>query len=172
MQKAQSRWDLVVINPSLVLGPGINPDGTSESFNIFRQLADGTTKFGAPAFNLGAVDVRDLAVAHFNAGYMPQASGRHIVSAETVSFLSIADILRKTYGNTYPFPSRALPKFMVWLMAPTVGFSRKMIARNVGFPRKADNRKSIEKLKITYRPMDETVTEFFKQMVEGGKLKK
>jgi len=46
--KAQDRWDLVVINPSLVIGPGINPRGTSESFNLIRQFGDGTMKAGCP----------------------------------------------------------------------------------------------------------------------------
>jgi dihydroflavonol-4-reductase len=30
--EAQDRWRLVVVNPSLVVGPGINPFATSESF--------------------------------------------------------------------------------------------------------------------------------------------
>ncbi len=168
--KDQSRWDLVVINPSLVLGPGINPKGTSESFNLFKQLVDGSTKFGAPDFNLGAVDVRDLALAHYNAGFFPEASGRHIVSAQTVNFLVLADFLRQKYGNKLPLPKRTLPKFLVWLMAPAVGFSRKMIAKNVGYSWEADNSKSIQKLKITYRPMSETVLEFFEQMLDSGQV--
>jgi len=34
----QDRWDLVTINPTLVIGPGINPHGTSESFNMVKQF--------------------------------------------------------------------------------------------------------------------------------------
>ena len=71
INKAQSHWDLIVINPSLVLGPAINPDGvTSESFNIVKQLGDGTAKQGAPRMGIGVVDVRDVAQAHFNAGFV------------------------------------------------------------------------------------------------------
>lgn len=40
--EAQDRWDLVVINPSLVIGPGINPHATSESFRMVKQMGDGT----------------------------------------------------------------------------------------------------------------------------------
>jgi nucleoside-diphosphate-sugar epimerase len=45
---AQSQWDLVVVNPSLVIGPATNQAPTSESFNIVRQIGDGTMKAGAP----------------------------------------------------------------------------------------------------------------------------
>ena len=57
----QERWELVVVNPSLVIGPGINPHATSESFHIIRQFGDGTMKSGAPRVGFGVVDVRDLA---------------------------------------------------------------------------------------------------------------
>ena len=61
MQNQQQRWDLVVINPSLVMGPGISPEITSESFKIIKQLGDGTMKMGAPDYEIGLVDVRDVA---------------------------------------------------------------------------------------------------------------
>ena len=39
IQKGQNEWDLVTINPSLVMGPPLNPHAvTSESFNIVKQL--------------------------------------------------------------------------------------------------------------------------------------
>ena len=38
---------IIVINPSLVLGPFINSkDATSESFKIIKQIGDGTFKNG------------------------------------------------------------------------------------------------------------------------------
>ncbi len=39
--KAQDQWDLVTINPAFVMGQGINPNATSESFNIIKDLANG-----------------------------------------------------------------------------------------------------------------------------------
>ena len=44
----QDRWDLVSVNPSLVLGPGINPHATSESFQIMKQFGDGRRGVCAP----------------------------------------------------------------------------------------------------------------------------
>jgi len=79
---AQNQWDLVVINPSFVMGPFLNPSHTtSESINIVKQLGDGTMKSGVPKFGIGLVDVRDVAEAHLQAGMNPKASGRYISSA-------------------------------------------------------------------------------------------
>ncbi len=171
--KAQSRWDLVVINPSLVIGPGIHPKPTSESFSLVKQLGDGSLKTGAPGMEIGAVDVRDLGKAHFRAGFTPQAEGRHIFSAQTVSFLQLGQMLRNHYGNSYPFPKSELPKWMVWLMAPAVvGVSRKMVANNMGYPRKVDYSKSLKALQMKYTPVEKSIVDFFNQMIESGAFKK
>lgn len=170
--EAQDRWDLVVINPSLVLGPGINPFATSESFNLFRQFGDGTMKSGVPAYYIGAVDVRDVAEAHMKAGFTPSAKGRHITSAHDTGFAEIGEILRTRFGGDYPLPERTLPKWMVWLVGPMLdkSLTRKAVARNVGHPWRADNSKSIRELGISYRPLETSVTEMFQQMIDFGVL--
>ncbi len=166
INKAQNRWDLVVINPSLVIGPGINPESTSESFNLVRQLGDGSMKSGVPDFSIGVVDVRDLAEAHFSAGFTPEASGRHIISAENTDFISLSLYLQNKYGTAYPFPKKIVSKFLVWLIAPTAGFKRKMIWLNVGYPWRVDNSKSIKTLGMKYRPAEVSIVDFFQQMID------
>lgn len=172
MNKAQNRWDLVVINPTLVIGPGINPKSTSESYNLIKQLGDGTMKMGVPPFEIGVVDVRDVAEAHFKAGFMPEAEGRHIVSSESKTFLQLADYLRPNFGKDYPLPKRQLPKFVVWLSAPSGGVSRKMVSNNMGYPWKVDNTKSKEKLGIKYISPEKSINDFFQQMVDNGVFNK
>jgi len=167
----QDRWRLVTINPSFVLGPGINPHATSESYGIMKQIGKGDFKMGAPEFNIGCVDVRDLAEAHYKAGSLPDAEGRHIISAHNSSFGEIAAIIKEAYPN-YPIGTKKLPKFMIWLMAPSVGMTRKMVSKNIGYPWKANNSKSIEKLGMDYRPLKETVTEFFSSLVDAGVIEK
>ncbi len=147
MAKAQDRWKLVVINPSLVVGPGTRADQTSESFNLVKMLGNGTFAKGAPPLSAGLVDVRDVAEAHMQAAFLPDAEGRHITSAETGSFLTMADALRPTYGDDWPLPKVAAPSDDVFA---------------------ADNSRSKEKLGITYRPIDTAMQEMFGQMVENG----
>ena len=48
--------------------------------------------------------------------------------------------------------------------------SRKAISLNVGHPFKADNAKSREALGVTYRPLSETMNDFFAQLVEAGEV--
>jgi nucleoside-diphosphate-sugar epimerase len=163
----QDRWDLVTINPSLVIGPGLNAFATSESFNIVKQIGNGSMKFGIPEFYIGVVDVRDLAEAHFKAGFTPQAQGRYIISAENTGLFPLATILKKKYGTAYRFPTRYLPKSLVWLLAPLAGFKRKMISRNVGYKWKVDNTKSVQELGVHYRPIEESIAEMFQQLVEN-----
>lgn len=168
----QSRWDLVAINPSLVIGPGINPQATSESFSLIKQLGDGSLKSGVPRYGFGCVDVRDVADAHLAAAFTDDAQGRYIISAESTDLFQLAQMLREKYGNAYPIPRRALPKWLVWLVAPWVNQSmtRRIVARNVGVPWRADNRKGMRELGVRYRPLDTSINEMFQQMIDSGLL--
>ena len=168
--EAQDRWKLVVINPSLVLGPGIVTHGSSESYSIIKQFGDGKMKAGVPDYGMGIVDVRDLADAHVAAGFRPEANGRNIVSAHDSSFAEIGKILREEIGGDYPFPKKTMPKWLVWLVAPMVekSMTRKIISRNVGVPFRADASKAQRELGVTFRPLKETITDMFQQMVDAG----
>ncbi len=161
---AQERWKLVVINPSFVLGPGLSAISTSESHAMFRKIFNGEFKMGVPDFKIGMVDVRDVAEAHFLAGFKPESEGRYIISAESSSLWQLSSILKEKYKNKYPFPKKILPKSIIWLFAPIAGFKRKMIARNIGYPFIADTSKSIYHLGLKYRPLRQTVYDFFEQL--------
>lgn len=165
----QKRWSLVVINPSFVLGPGVNPFGTSESFAIMKQLASGDFKMGIPEFNIGCIDVRDLAIAHYKAGITSNAEGRFIISGSNSSFKEIGQIVKDNFPK-YKISTKKLPKFLLWLVAPTVGMTRKEVSLNIGYPWKANTTKSVDVLGMTYRPLKETIVEFFEQLKDAGAL--
>ncbi|MFR9795106.1 NAD-dependent epimerase/dehydratase family protein [Streptomyces sp. MS06] len=167
---AQDRWRLVVVNPSLVVGPAVNAQPTSESFSIVRQFGDGTMRHGAPRAGLGAVDVRDLARAHIAAGYLPDVRGRHIVSGHDTDVLELARVLLPRFGDRFPLPRRALPKPLVWLAAPTAGLTRTFVSRNVNHPWHADNGKSRRELGMEYRRLRESMEDMFEQLVERGSV--
>ena len=166
MQKKSNGWDLVVINPSFVMGPGINPNATSESFTFMKQLIDGSSKSGVPYLSFGLVDVRDVALAHYNAAFNPKASGRHILCAEVLTMLEMAMVLRKAFGKKLKLPKSELPKFMVYLFGPFIGLNRKWIKNNVGWPILLNNQKSKVELGIDYRDMQQTLVEFTEQIME------
>lgn len=169
--KKQNRWRLVVVNPSMVMGPALNPKvATSESVHILKQMGDGTLKSGAPALGLGMVDVRDLAEAHFQAAYREDAEGRHIINGHNTSMLEMAKVLHAHYGKRFPIPNKAVPKWLLMIVGPMVNkaLTRKFIKGNVGLEWKADNSKSRKQLGIQYRPMEQTLRDAFEVLIESN----
>ena len=166
--QAQDRWDLVVINPGFVLGPSLTTASDSATHATIKQFVDGTMRMGAPAMEVGAVDVRDIALAHIKAGYTPDAAGRHICVSRSMSFLEIGQVLRKNFAGRYPFPRRELPKFLVWLAAPTSGVTRRFVSTNVGYPLRFDNSKARTELGMEFRPPETTIVEHFQQLIDDG----
>ncbi len=166
---AQDRWKMVVINPSLVIGPSVGPAPTSESFSIVKAYGDGRTKTGAPRMNFGVVDVRDLAHAHLAAAYLPDAAGRHIINGTVTDMAEMGMLLQDRFGADYPVPRRAMPKWLFWLVGPILApITRSFVTRNAGHPFAMDNSKSISALGQTYRPLKTSIEEMFAQMAERG----
>lgn len=173
--KSQDRWDLITINMSLVLGPPLNPIGTtSESMNILKMLGDGQMKMGAPKMGVGLVDVRDVADAHIKAGFTPSAKGRYITSAHNTNFLEMGQALIPKYGNQYPLPKRSIPKWLLILFGPMINklFTRKFIRNNINIPWNADNTKIKKELGISFLPMQKTMEDSFQAIIDSGQLDK
>lgn len=166
----QDRWDLLTINPGWILGPSLSKRRDSTSIRIMMEFADGTYKRGVPELWNGIVDVRDAASAHIKAGYTPEATGRHIIVSTEASLLDIGNILRKHFGDDYPFPKKQAPKFVFWLIAPLFGFDRKFVKKNVGIKIKFDNSYSRADLKLSYIPFEQTVKDHFQQILDDGLL--
>lgn len=170
--RSQDHWDLVTINPSMVFGPSLTRGTVSGSVDLMKQFGDGTARFGVPDLTMGMVDVRDVARAHIKAGFTPEASGRHIVSAGEIELIEIGRMLREHFGSRYPFPKRISPKLIVWLIAPLLGMTRAFVKKNIGYPVKFDNAYSIKDLGLSYRPMKETVIDHFQQLIDDGLVPK
>jgi len=165
---SQKQWDLVVINPCGVFGPALNPKtSTSESTSIMKQIGDGTMKAGVPNLGFGVVDVRDLAVAHFEAGFRPDANGRNIILAHNTNLLEMALTLQEDFGSKFPIPKSALPKWLLMIVGPLANkaFTRKFIRNNVNVAWKGDNSKSMRELGMKYRSLKETMVDDFRSLV-------
>ena len=169
MANAQDRWDLVTINPCLVMGPALNPgSNTSESQNLLKQLGDGSVRTGVPNLSLGVVDVRDVADAHYLAAFTPEAQGRYITCAHDATFPELAAALRPKYGADYPIPTRTLPKWLVMIVGPLVNksLSRRFVRNNVDIPWRADNGKIRRELGLEFLPLQTTMEDAFAVLVE------
>lgn len=168
----QDQWDLLTINPGWILGPSVSKRKDSMSISTMIKFGNGAYKAGVSELWNGIVDVRDVASAHIKAGYTPGASGRHIIVSGEATLLDLANMLRKHFGDAYPFPRKQVPKFLFWLIAPKYGFTRKYAARNAGIHIKFDNSYSKKDLSMSYTPIEQTVKEHFQQLHDDGLLKK
>lgn len=166
--RSQMQWDLVVINPGFVLGPSLSKRTDSTSTEFIRSLLRGRFRAGAPGLYYGVVDVRDVAHAHIQAGFTPDASGRNIVCHTTLSILEIAGMLEKKYGQHFPLPKREIPKWLVQMLAPFLKIPRSFIRDNIGYKVAFDNSRSIHELSINYRPIHETVLDQAAQLIQDG----
>jgi nucleoside-diphosphate-sugar epimerase len=167
--KSQSQWDLVTINPSFVMGPPLNPQATtSESFSILKQMGDGTFKTGAPKLGIGVVDVRDVAEAHYQAGFNPAAQGRYITSAHNTNFLEMSLALKDKFGAKFPIAKSAAPKWLLMLVGPFINktLSRKFLRNNINVAFNADNSKIKKELGLKFRPLQQTMEDGFQVLVD------
>ena len=172
MSRAQDRWDLVTVNPAMVLGPSLTRSTASGSVALLKQYGDGTLRFGVPELSFGVVDVRDAARAHIDAAFTPGASGRHLLSAGVVRLIDIGRILKAHFGDGFPFPTRIAPKFIIWLIAPLFGMTREYVKKNVGYTLRLDNSRSVDDLGVAYRPIEQTIVDHFQQLIDDGLVKR
>lgn len=153
---AQPRWDLVVINPGLVVGPSLSPESASGSLYMLEAMYRGENKMGAAELHYPVADVRDVAEAHVKAGENAEAKGRFIIASErSLSLLDMADYVRPVHRQPKLLPTRNLPKLLVYAAGPFIGVTMKWVSRNIGIGYKVDRSRSVNELGVVYRPLEE-----------------
>lgn len=168
--KKQSRWDLVAVNPGLVLGPGLSPHTKAEGVLMMLDFGNGYYRFGAPELEFAIVDVRDVAEGHLRAGLTPEASGRHILVSDSMTLVEMGKVLRGHFGNDFPFPRKAVSNLAALMLAPRRGIPQAVARRNLGYPLRFDNTRSRTALGMTYRPAAESVVDHFQQLLDDGMM--
>lgn len=171
---AQNRWRLVTINPGMVGGPALTNASASTSIDTMRALANGRLWPAVPSMRLAWVDVRDVAQAHVEAAFRPDAEGRHLITNGEPTMLEIVGILRKHFGSGYKFPIFEMPKFLIkwfaWIIDPSA--TRKFIEQNAEHPLKFDNSRSKERLGLQYHPLEQTFVDHFNQLLDDGLIRR
>ncbi len=162
----QKKWDLVVINPSFILGPVLSKTSNSESINFMNDILKGKFYFGAPGLILSYVDVRDVALAHIVASEKESSKGRHIIANEPFSILQITNFLKELYGKQFKLPKYEAPKWLTYLIGPLFGVTRKFVKRNIGYPLSLNNEKSKQVLGIEYTSMKKTLDDMVKSLIK------
>jgi len=137
---------------------------------MLKQLGGGELKMGAPKMGIGVVDVRDVAEAHYRAGFTPEANGRYITMAHESDFLEVGSVLRPKYGDKYPLPTRALPKWLLMIVGPMANkhFTRTFVRNNVNVPWRGDNSKIKNDLGMEFIPLQKTMEDSFDALIKTG----
>lgn len=162
MWNAQSRWQLVVINPGLVVGPSLSPESASGSLYMLEAMYKGENKMGVPELHYPIADVREIAEAHVRAGEDRAKSGRFIIASDrSYSLLDMANLVRPFHENPKLLPCHNLPKLMVLTAAPFMGLPMKWVSRNIGIGYNVNNNRSRNELGIRYRPAEETLRDHY-----------
>jgi dihydroflavonol-4-reductase len=161
------RFELVAVNPGLVLGPLQRPEVATSTEVVHRLL--NRSMPAVPKLGFTPVDVRDLAVAHRLAMESPKAPGNRYVLAGPHTWMSeMARTLADDLGpQGFRVPTRPLPTPILWLAArfdPTLRLALKFVGRTVQVS--AD--KARDELGWSMRPVAETVRDTGRSLVERG----
>jgi dihydroflavonol-4-reductase len=156
---------LVTVNPGMVLGPDPYDNGGA-SLGAVRDLMNGDFP-AVPKIAFPIVDVRDVASIHVKAMQQEGAKGRRLIAAgETVSFITIADILRDAYPDA-KLPKMEAPNFMLRLLA-IFDDRVKGVAVDIGHWPEMDSAYVTSLTGVVPRPAKESVLATGKDLIENG----
>lgn len=173
MESSSASFDLVVINPFLIIGPALSST-LNTSPAVLRDLVTGGFP-GIVALVWGFVDVRDVAEAHVRAAEVEQASGRYLCAGETASMREVVSQLRQTRHAARKLPSmgldHALGNAMVWAGSwfqpkGTGSYLRTHLGRTPRY----DTSKIQDELGITFRPAATSILDTLDDLEKWGHL--
>ncbi|PZG12870.1 NAD-dependent epimerase/dehydratase family protein [Nonomuraea aridisoli] len=99
MERDGGGTELVVVNPTFILGPTLTT-APGSSMQLIKAMLDGTMSV-APRQRFGVADVRDVAELHLRAMAAPEAAGKRflaVADGPALSFLEVAETLRRRLG--------------------------------------------------------------------------
>jgi dihydroflavonol-4-reductase len=161
VEEERPGFDLVVINPFLVIGPSLSAS-INPSNQVFVDLLKGTYP-GIMNLAWGFVDVRDVALAHVLAMETEGASGRYICAAGTASMREVVALLgEKGWGKGRKLPTMGLDcavgdftvKLSSYLQPRGIG---SYLRTHVGRVPRFDHGKIERELGLSFRPIPQSI---------------
>jgi dihydroflavonol-4-reductase len=168
------RFDLVVINPFLVIGPSLSA-GLNTSNQLFTDLLAGTYP-GIMNLTWGFVDVRDVAEAHLRTMATRRAAGRYICAGETISMRDTVALLGHAgWAEGHKLPRLGLDcavgdftvRLASYLQPKGVG---SYLRTHVGRVPRYDTSKIQRELGMRFRPVKESILDTMANLDRWGHL--
>jgi dihydroflavonol-4-reductase len=173
MEAEKPSFDLIVINPFLVVGPA-HTSAINTSNQTFVDMMKGVYP-AVMAIDWGFVDVRDVADAHIAAMNAPKGSGRYICAAANMTMAEVVTLMRtEGYGHT-KLPKMDLSgSFGTGMMRLASHFQPMGIGSylrtHLGRTPRFDNSKIRKQLGITFRTPSQSIAETLKDLTKWGHI--
>jgi dihydroflavonol-4-reductase len=174
MMRETPAFDLVVINPFLVIGPSLVP-GLNTSNHILVEALTGVFP-AIMQLTWGMVDVRDVARAHVLAAETPTASGRYLCAAESVTMRRLVETLKPLAKPGEKLPTLAIDNWLGSTIGRWFAFTQQpgaasYMKTHLGRTPRFDTRKIQNELGLSYRAIDATIAETIADLRVWGHLK-
>jgi len=173
IMKKKPNFDLVVINPFMVIGPSITPS-LNTSNQMIRDIMMGVYP-GIMDMNWGFVDVRDVAKAHLLAMETDTASGRYLCAADALHMRELVALLKSSGFGGYALPKVDLSGKMGTLLMKGLSFTQPRdtgmyIRTTIGRTMRYDNSKIRHELQLSFMDIKKSIIETVNDMVKWGHL--
>ncbi|HNN95012.1 MAG TPA: SDR family oxidoreductase [Pseudomonadota bacterium] len=173
VEKAKPGFDLVVINPFLVIGPSLSA-AINTSPQMFIDLLRGAYP-GVMSISWGFVDVRDVALSHVLAMEVASAKGRYICANRTISMRDLVEVLRTSGYGAYKLPSIGLDcglgdyvvRLSSYLQPKGIG---SYLRTHVGRVPRFDHGKIESELGLKFRPLEESILDTLTDLKKWGHI--
>jgi len=175
MREQARGFDLVVLNPCMVIGEAIGP-GLNSSNQVIRDLLSGTYP-GIMALNFCMVDVCDVARAHVLALDKDDADGRYICYSEAMTMGEIVDFLREAGYSNYRLPRRDMSASWISSVVKLLSYTQPsgagdFIRSHLGKTMRISNAKIRAELGMEFRPVREALVDAVEDLIRHGHLHK
>jgi dihydroflavonol-4-reductase len=173
MKTEKPGFDLVVINPFLVIGPAHTPVVNASNLTLIEMI---TGTFPAiMALEWGYVDVRDVADTHIAAMNTKQASGRYICAAENMTMTETVEFIRQSGYANAKLPKfdlsgpigTAVARLISYTQPPGIG---SYLRTHLGRVPRFDNSKVKTELGISFRPVRESIKDTLIDLAKWGHI--
>lgn len=170
-EKANVEFDIVTVNPSLVVGPALS-DTLGSSNEVIKKVFNRELP-AIPSVGFCVVDVRDVAKCHLLAMEHEKAGGNRFICSER--FMWFKEIGQLLYDEFHPLgysPAKtSLPYAAVWLFSWFDG-SLKYILSKWGLIIDIKGTKAETELGLEYSGLKQALFDTAKCLVHYGHVKK
>jgi dihydroflavonol-4-reductase len=155
-ERQDKNIEIVILNPTLVLGPGGNTQGTGSAF---LAMAQGWGVVWVPG-KVNVVDVRDVALSHINAAQFNISDERFLLGGHNLSLRELMEIVAQHAGVRRPMLKLPLLliDMLVWMEDHIPGvnvFANHL--RAIRYWPYFSNQKAREMLDITFHSLEDTI---------------